>query len=233
VTHTDSAADLFATAIPSGPSRGRVVVLHDIFGVSDYVVDVLNGLAEHGWSAVAPALFHRDGIAAVPYADMDTGSLASARLTESGVLEDVDTGLELLRELGSPDGVPTTVIGFCLGGALASYVATARPLASVVCFYGAVTTSEADGMPPLVDSIPEIGAPWLGIYGEDDPFIPASDVQLLNSSLDRFQVPSRLTTYPGGHAFHRHTTPDFYHPRSAEAAWREAMAWIANSGSAA
>jgi carboxymethylenebutenolidase len=213
------------TAIPKGTPRGAIVVLHDIFGLSDYIEDVAEDLVGRGWLVVAPALFLRDGIERVDYDRVDVGSAAAARLTADHVLADIDTGLGLARDR-VPAGSTTAAVGFCLGGSLASYAATERPLDACVSFYGGVLQGEADGVPSLLDSIERIRAPWLGVYGEEDPFIPLADVERLQEQAGRFRVPAEVATYPGGHAFHRHTTPDYYSPESAPLAWDRAMGWL-------
>ena len=215
----------FLVAQPDGSPRGTLVVLHDIFGLSDYIDDVASELTGRGWLVVAPALFSRDGIVRVGYDDLEVGSAAAARLSAGQVLSDFDAGVALAAGR-VPPGSPVAALGFCLGGSLASYLATERALDACVSFYGGVTRGEAEDMPSLLDSIADIGAPWLGIYGEDDPFIPIADVHELEGRADGFRVPAEIATYPGGHAFHRHTTPDYYSPASAPLAWERAMAWL-------
>lgn len=223
IERTGGAAVL--TSSPAGTARGVIVVLHDIFGLSDYIEDVAADLAGRGWLVVAPALFVRDGLERVGYDRIEAGSAAAARLTADHVLADVDASLDLARGR-VPTGSTSAALGFCLGGSLASYVATERPLDACVSFYGGVVQGEADGVPSLLDSIESIRTPWLGVYGEDDPFIPLADVEQLQEQSGRFRVPAEIATYPGGHAFHRHTTPDYYSPESAPLAWDRAMGWL-------
>ena len=50
-----------------GSPRGAVIVLQEAFGVNDHIVDVCHRLAAVGYRAIAPHLFHRDGVSALPY----------------------------------------------------------------------------------------------------------------------------------------------------------------------
>ncbi len=52
-------------AIPSGTPKGAVVVLQEAFGVTAHIQDVTRRFARAGWHALAPALFHREGLRTV------------------------------------------------------------------------------------------------------------------------------------------------------------------------
>ncbi|MCE0764928.1 dienelactone hydrolase family protein [Pseudonocardia kujensis] len=222
LTITDGVPVLVAEARTAEP-HGTAVVLHDIFGLSDYIEDVLGALAGAGWHAVAPALFHRSDVTVVDYSEFERGLELTAPLSAASVLDDHDAAV---RSAPTPSR-RTAVMGFCLGGSLASHVAAHRDVASCVSFYGAPTHGEGVDIPPFVEVIDRLGAPWLGIFGQDDPLIPQAEVRQLESRLTGTDAGRGVLVLPGGHAFHRHTTPEYHHPESAARAWRVALGWIA------
>jgi len=206
--------------------RGIVIVLHDVFGLSDYVEQVARELAADGWWAVAPALFHREGLTSVPYEDSETGTGAASTLTVAGVLVDVESAIEQIIAAGAPAEASVAAVGFCLGGSISTLLATRRPLAACINFYGAALTGEGIDIPPVIELVRSVRTPWLSIYGRNDPFIPHEHVEKLHTEIRRCPAPAAVVTFEGGHAFHRVTTPDYYDPASAAAAWSESMTWL-------
>ena len=115
---------------PEGAVRGGIVVLHEARGVTDAVRDLVNGLADDGWLAVAPHLYHRDG------ADELDGDEAAVReqlerLDSDQVLADTDTAFGWLGD-HDIDADRMGVIGFDLGGSVALVVAAKRTLGAAV-----------------------------------------------------------------------------------------------------
>lgn len=80
-------------ATPEGPARGGVVVIQEAFGVTDHIKDVTRRLADAGWAAVAPALFHRKGSPALTYDDFSLVMPLVSELTGEGIATDVDAVL--------------------------------------------------------------------------------------------------------------------------------------------
>ncbi|MBL7502547.1 dienelactone hydrolase family protein [Frankia sp. CNm7] len=208
--------------------RGGVVVVHDARGITPYLRSVCARLAEAGWLAAAPHLYHRQGITETPAA----GGWPSAAqdmlvFTGAGLAADVDAALGHLAAAGAGDD-RRAIVGFCMGGTVALATATRRPLAAAISFYGgAVTTPYWDGVPPLAELAPSLKGPWLGLYGEEDPLISLDEIKALRAAAARAAVPTELVSYPGaGHAFHSDDRAAVYRPDAAADAWARALAFL-------
>lgn len=214
-------------ARPDGKVTGGVIVVQDVFGVTPYLEGVTRDLAELGWLALAPHLYHRDGAPVVQFDRFPEGENHLLALTGTGILADLDACLGHL----SAEGVPASssaVIGFCMGGTVAHLAATERPLGAAVTFYGQLGASPWRGVTPALERAGRLQAPWLGLFGEDDPLVPIDEVRRLLELIEQAGPPHMVITYPGaGHAFHRSSTPDTYHPEAAESAWKACTAWLA------
>ena len=100
---------------PAGEAKGGLVVIQEIFGVNDHIEDVCRRLADEGWLAVAPHLFHRTRRSEARLRRHDEVTLARPGLTADGVMADVDAALAHIAEAGVPPS-RTGIVGFCMGG---------------------------------------------------------------------------------------------------------------------
>lgn len=210
------------------PPRGGVVVVQDARGITPYLLSVSDALADAGYLAIAPHLYHRDGIAEVDPSDSWAGAIPQmGTLTGAGIHADVDDSLGHLADAGIDPG-QTAVIGFCMGGTVALVTATRRPLAAAVSFYGgSVSSATWPGVPPLLDVAPSLQSPWLGLYGEEDTMISLADIDGLRAAAARSGQLTELISYPGaGHAFHSHDRPAIYRPGPAADAWKRTLAFL-------
>ncbi len=210
------------------PPYGGVIVIQDARGVTPYLVSVCERLADAGWLAVAPHLYHRDGTAEVdPVGGWPSATTRMTTLTGAGIVADVDACLAHLANTGF-DPKRTAVIGFCMGGTVALFTATRHGLGAAVSFYGGgVSTPYWDGVPPLVELAPSLRTPWLGLYGEDDELISTAEIGTLRVAAGTAAVPTELVSYPGaGHAFHSDDRAAVHRPRAAEDAWARTLHWL-------
>jgi carboxymethylenebutenolidase len=227
---SDGALAIYEAAPADATSA--LVILHEAFGVTDHIADVTRRAADAGYHAVAPDLFHRSGGGVAPYGDLQAAANYFASLTDDGVLADADACLAHLSGLGfAPEKIG--IIGFCFGGRAAFLVAARRGLGAAVTLYGGgiATANPFLPFPALLDDIPTMKTPWIGLYGEQDHGIPAADVNALEAALNAgCPVPQRIVRYPGaGHAFHNDQLPS-YHEQAAKAAWAEGLAWLQEHG---
>jgi carboxymethylenebutenolidase len=212
-------------AAPEANPLGAVIVVQEAFGVNDHIEDVVRRFAAAGFHAVAPHLYHRDGVNALPY-DMAAAKPHMDRLTIDGLRADLAETLEHLA--GKGFAMPSTgIVGFCMGGTVAAFGATEQPLGAAVSFYGGGITKGRFGIPPLIDIAASLQAPWLGLYGDLDPTIPVDDVERLRVAAAKADVPTSIVRYPdAGHAFHCDARPSNYHETSARDAWEKAVGWL-------
>lgn len=177
------------TAIePEGHARGGIVVLHESREFTDSLLDLLASLASEGWIAVAPHLFHRD-----PDGFDDDGS----EVFGDNLFADFDACFDWLTARGVfPDCIGA--LGFDDAGTAAFLVATNRPIGAAVSVSarGIVEPLTEDAR-ALIEAADSLQAPWLGLYGVDDPATPAEHVEQLKDAVARASVAAHLVTYEG------------------------------------
>ena len=203
------------------------MVIQEAFGVNDHIQDVTRRFAAAGYQAVAPHLFHRTGAPAYGYDDFTVVIPHVMPLTDDGLLADVRAALDHLRAAGWDDR-QIGIVGFCMGGRVTFLVAAHEALGAGVGFYGGgIVTGRTEGMPALLDLVPDLRTPWLGLFGDADPSIPVEDVERVREALNAgADVDTSIVRYPGAeHGFHCDVR-DSYHGASATDAWRRTLEWL-------
>jgi len=139
-----------------------MIVIHEIFGMSDFVRTVAHDLAEAGYVALAPDLLSRVG----GTRGADDARTKIRDLDADEITVDLDATMAYLRSLPSVRDTGMGVIGFCWGGSQSfRYATNAADLdAAVVCYGGA----------PDPQAMAAIEAPVLGVYAENDARINAA-----------------------------------------------------------
>ena len=181
-----------------------VIVIHEIFGLSDFIRQTTEQLAEDGFVAIAPDLLSRRG--GTP-ASPDSARKLIGSLSPDSVTLDLDGAAAILRTLKAvrPDRIG--VIGFCWGGGQSFRYATNNPSlrAFVVCY----------GSGPNVADVARIQAKGLGVYAENDARINANLADVA-AALRQAGKDYQYTVYPGvGHGFLRTREK----PEVADFAW--------------
>ena len=185
--------------------RGAIVVIQEAFGVNDHIEDVTRRFAEAGYEAIAPHLFHRAGGGTAPYDDFSKVLPLFEGLSDAALLADVDAAVAHLEERGY-DHHQIGIVGFYGGG---------------------IVTARFPQFPALIDQVPNLQTPWLGLFGDQDESIPVEDVERLRDDLDeRATVPHSVVRYPNaGHGFHCDVR-DSYDGDAAADGWRRTIAWF-------
>jgi carboxymethylenebutenolidase len=151
---------------PGGVPRGAIVLVQEIFGVTDQLRRCAARYAEGGWVVVVPALFDRrePGLTLAYDQVQRAGSLAFG-LPEDQVITDLDAARS---HAAGEAALPVAVVGFCWGGTLA-YVAAARlPVRCAVSFYGGGVAKASERLKPAV--------PLQYHFGALDRFIPPAAI---------------------------------------------------------
>ncbi len=203
-------------AEPVGSVRGGIVVLHEARGVTDSVRNLVAGIADDGWLAVAPHLYHRDDADELDPSDTEQQVQDQIdRLDGEQVMADTDTAFGWLAEhdiLSDRMGV----VGFDLGGSVALLVATRRTLgAAVTVGGGGISSPLSVGLPSLIAAAPGLTCPWLGIYDEADP-----EVERLREAVAASEIATDVVTYP--HSGYRFDAD----PDAAADAWQRTLNWF-------
>ena len=213
-------------ATPSaGDVRGGVIVIQEGFGLTGHISSSLERLAADGWTAVAPALYQRFGSPVFDYADPEGATAAMGRLVGDEVDGDVDDAADILVERGVPPE-RHAIVGFCLGGTVAFHTAVRGTVAAAVSFYGGGIRQGRFGQPCLLDQAAQLKSPWLGLYGDQDPYIPVDDVEALRAIVTGSVAEAEIVRYPqAGHGFTSFDRAD-YDEVAAEDAWRRCSDWL-------
>jgi carboxymethylenebutenolidase len=218
VTTPDGPMECFRAA-PPGTPLGSVVVIQEAFGVNDYIRRVCTKLADAGFVAVAPALYHRAGGGTAAYDDFGTAGPLMDSLTDAGVLADLSATFDTLSTPREQAGI----IGFCVGGRMAFLAATEWRLGAAVSLYGGGIVTQRGRLPAIVDRAPALSTPWLGLFGDQDHAIPVEDVETLRAAVPPGNAVVRFPE--AGHGFHCDERAS-YHPRHAEEGWSLALSWL-------
>ncbi len=216
------------TARPLGSGPWPVVLLvHEIFGLHEHMLDVARRLAHQGFLVVAPDLFGRlgDPSACQSYEAIRDGFIVPT--TDAQVMADLDDAREHAMAQGG-QGRRVCITGFCWGGRITWLYAAHRPdLQAGVAWYGRLQGPTFPTHPshPL-DVVSSLRAPVLGLYGELDEGIPLGHVQAMQAALHHAGSASRIDVFAQApHAF----CADYrssYRPDAARQAWAKMLAWF-------
>lgn len=213
-------------AIPDGQPAGAVIVIQEAFGLNDHIRDVTRRVADAGYHAIAPALFHRAGGGTAPYGDFSKVMPLFQGFSDDGALVDIDACLDRLRDAGFRPG-QIGLVGFCMGGRVSFLAAARRELGAVVGFYGGgIASSRRPQLPALIDEAAGLRSPWLGLFGDRDASIPVEDVEKLREALEAAAVPTEIVRYASaGHGFHCDVRED-YDEAAAKDGWARTLDWF-------
>jgi carboxymethylenebutenolidase len=173
-----------------GPRRGGLVILQEIFGVTDQLQGVARRCAATGLDVAIPALFDRQRRGAViPFDQAPVGRDLMLAASVDAAMLDTEAAVQAL-------GGKVAVMGFCWGGGLAVRAAQVLDIACAVSFYGTRLQTYLDR--PL-------RAPVLGHFGLSDDHTPADVLAAARKALPGFE----MQMYAAGHAFANDARPAF------------------------
>lgn len=228
------ASDGFALpAFVARPASGKpapvIVVVHEIFGVHEWIRDICRRFAKAGYYAIAPDLFARHGDA-TKIADFKQliGTIVS-KAPDAQVMTDIDTTYAFAGSHGG-DARRRGITGFCWGGRVVwLYAAHSAQLDAGVAYYGRLV-SEKTALQPLsaIEEVGKLKAPVLGQYGELDKGIPLADVEAMRAALVKAgkSPPDSITVHAGAdHGFMADYRPS-YNEAAAKAAWDATLGWF-------
>lgn len=204
-------------AKPDTASVRGILVLQEAFGVNGHIQDIAQRLAQLGYWALAPDLFHRTAARFQgDYADFRPAMPHMKAMKYEATAADLRACYDwLVRQRATA----VSSIGFCMGGRVSVLAAQVLPLKAAVSFY-------AGNILSLRDHVPETQAPLLLLWGDRDEHIPRTQrdefATLLRAAHKSFV---ECTFSDAGHAFCNDQRPSF-HPESARLAWALATAFL-------
>jgi carboxymethylenebutenolidase len=207
---------------PERPDKAPVViVIHEIFGESDWIRSVADQLAADGFIAIAPDLLSghgKNGGGTDSLGGRDDVVKAVRELSAPEVMADLNAVRQYGLKLPAASG-KTATIGFCWGGGQSFAYAAAQPeLNAAVVYYGT---------PPGKDAMEKINAPVLGLYGGNDARV-TSTVEPTTAQMKQLGKSYTPHVFSGaGHGFLRaQDGQNGANLKAAQEAWPETIAFL-------
>ena len=205
-------------ALPAAGRGPGMVLIQEIFGVNGYIKAAADRLAGLGYVTLAPDLYWRiePGVA---IKETDEGGLDKAfsymgRLDFPKAADDAAAALEHLRKLPEVKDGKAGILGFCLGGGIAYFVAASSDPDTTVSYYGSA-------VPGALELAGNVKSPILFHFGTADGYIPAEKQEAVKAAFAG-HPDAEFHLHPGAnHAFDNHVAPMFHHPEAAKAAWEQ------------
>ncbi len=192
-----------------GERRGGLVILQEIFGVTDQLKGVAQRYAAQGYEVAIPALFDRQQKGAViPFDEAPKGRDLMMASDLSGTMLDTEAAVTHLAAKGGN----VAVLGFCWGGGLALRAAQTLDIACAVSFYGTRLQQYLDR--PLK-------APLQGHFGTNDDHTPPEVLKEVKATLPDIEI----HMYDAGHAFANDARASHV-PEAAELAHERTLAFL-------
>ena len=226
-------------AAPAGKTKLPVVlVIHEVFGVHEYIADTCLRFARAGYLAVAPELFARQGD---PSAYGELARLMAEvvnKTPDAQVMTDLDGAVAWASGQGG-DAQKVAITGFCWGGRITwLYAQYSTRVKAGVAWYGRLVGQPSATSPqhPLQQAA-SLKAPVLGLYGGQDTGIPLDTVEQMKTALagagaagNAAARASEFVIYPDSpHAFHADYRPS-YRAGPAQDGFQRALAWFKAKG---
>lgn len=183
---------------PTGPRKGGVIVIQEIFGLADHIKEMAERFGAAGYEAIAPSMFDRAEPGFVVQAKDVAAGMARGRELAMGngpdnAMNDVGGVFDVLAKSGK-----VYVTGYCYGGSM-SWLAASRidGMAAASCYYGG-------NIPQMIGMKPK--CPTICHFGAKDAHIP------LVGAVDKIQAAHPdipVYIYDAGHGFSRRNSGDY------------------------
>jgi len=198
-----------------GGRRPAIVVIHEWWGLNDWVKEQAQKLAEQGYVALAIDLY-RGKVASSP----DEAHELMRGLPEDRGQRDLKAAFDFLASQKKVDKNKIASIGWCMGGGWALKLAESEPgLAATVMNYGAVTDDAATLAP--------VHASVLGLFGGQDRGITPENVKSFEQEMKKLGKKVEIKIYPdAGHGFENPNNKPAYRAEDAADAWRRTVDFL-------
>ena len=221
----------------AGPAPAVVIAQHRL-GLDGFMRGVCDRLADAGFAAAAPDLYHRswdkakfDDVTSLPrgHERAEAAIVAmSGKATNDQTSADMEAAIAHLADLPTVAGSQLGVMGFCGGGRLAYMMATRLSgLKATALFYpGGVFAIREDGRTAF-DASDRIQCPVLGQFGNNDQNPSPDDVARIHREFERLGIDHEFHAYDGvAHAFMDPTNTNGYSDAVESEAWSKLTAFL-------
>jgi carboxymethylenebutenolidase len=193
-----------------------LVLIQEWWGMEPHIVDLAHRLAEQGFVAAVPDLFH--GQVATEPDDAERIMMMVTDNVERAIKEIIGA-LDAVKAMPNVEPKRLGLMGFCMGGWLAFLVAARYPdLGAVVPFYAA-------GYDPTPDEVAKVQAPVLAIYGNQDEWMPLPQIEKIGQLCREAGKDYTARVYDAGHAF-INPSHGAYNEEAASDAWPRAIEFL-------
>ena len=192
-----------------------LVVIHEWWGLNDWVKEQARNFAENGYVALAVDLYRGKATS-----DPGEAHELARGLPEDRAVRDMKAAFAYLASRPDVNKKKIGSVGWCMGGGYSLALALNEPrLAACVINYGRLVTDPAE--------IQKIHAPVLGNFGAEDRGITPDDVHKFESALKAAGKSIDVKIYEGaGHAFENPNNQSGYRPEAAADAWMRMLAFF-------
>ena len=212
-------------ACPKGKERlPGVLVIHEAFGVTSHIEDVVRRFAQAGFATLAPNLFVKQAPPATD--DWPSVTQALAQLDDREAVQNLESAADWLKHHQRCTG-KVGAVGFCVGGKYALLLAfTSDRLAAVVPFYGQLVNKGFPGgsPPPNVtklspmDLVDGLTVPLQGHYAGKDRSISQEELRAMEQQCKQGGKNAEFFVYPDAeHGFHNDTRPIYLEASAKQA----------------
>ena len=201
------------------PGKGpfpALIVIHEWWGLNDWVKEQASKLADQGYVALAVDLY-RGKVATTP----EMAHEIMRGVPEDRARRDLHSAFEFLASQPNVKKDRIGSIGWCMGGGYSLDVGLDEPtLAATVINYGHLATD--------TDALKKINAPIMGLFGAQDQGIPPADVHKFEQTMKQLGKKIDVKIYDdAGHAFENPDNKTGYRTEDAADAWKRTIDFLA------
>ena len=212
-----------------------VMVIHEIFGVHEWIQDVSRRFAKLGYMAIAPALYARQGDVKTIREIRELQRDIFSKIPDTQAMSDLDATVAWAKNNGG-NTKKLSITGFCWGGRMTwLYAAHNKNVDAGAAWYGRLAQNPTQAKNPVqptqaIDIAKDLKVPVLGLYGGLDEGIPLDTVQRMQDELKKGRSKSEIIVYPNAqHGFHADYRPSF-NREASEDAWQKVQDWFKKNG---
>lgn len=213
-----------------------VMVVHEIFGVHEWIQDICRRFAKQGFMAIAPALYSRQAEIATIADRREIQRTVFSKIPDAQAMSDLDATVDYAAKSGFGNTKKLSITGFCWGGRTVWLYSAHNPKVKAgAAWYGRLVQTPNSPLNPLQPQNPvhfarELKVPVLGLYGGLDTGIPLDSVQKMENELKKGKSGSEIVVFPNAkHGFHADYR-DSYNKEASEDAWKKLLDWFKKYG---
>lgn len=236
IPHGDGGVPAYMACPPVPSSRPGLILIHEVWGLTDHIKDIADRLCKEGYDVLAPDLMHGTAVEEFARADLAQALFDPAHNADkqvelralftplqspeftAAVVAKLESCFKCLAQKRQVSKIG--VMGFCFGGTYSFNLAIAQPdLACAVPYYGHCDHSYSE--------ISKINCPILAFYGDKDAGL-TDKLPALESQMKQAGKNFTSKVYPGAkHAFFNDTNPVTYNQSAAQDSWQLALDFLA------